>query len=86
MSKEWYVASIMAPVDETVNGKYRYQGWTPCVEWCKAQFGGDGQPNWEAAGNGRAYCVTDGLRWWRRQGHLFFRNERDFVLYCLRWA
>ena len=56
------------------------------VEWCKAQFGGTGEPNWEAAGNGRAYCLTDGLRWWRRQGHLFFREEKDFLMYCLRWA
>jgi hypothetical protein len=28
------VASIMPPVDETINGKYRYQGWQPCIDWC----------------------------------------------------
>lgn len=53
------------------------------MEWCRAQFGGEGEPNWEK------YCGVDiahGLRWWRRQGHLFFRNEKDFMLYCLRWA
>ena len=28
------IASIMPPVDETINGKYRYQGWKPCIDWC----------------------------------------------------
>jgi hypothetical protein len=28
------IASIMAPVDETINGKFRYQGWQPCIDWC----------------------------------------------------
>ena len=49
-SKDWHVASIMPPpVDMTFNGKYRYQGWTPCVEWCKAQFGMTG---WRFVGEG----------------------------------
>ena len=56
------------------------------VEWCKQTFGGTGQPNWEAAGNGRAYCVTNGLRWWRDRGHLCFTNEKDYAFYLLRWA
>lgn len=34
----WYVASIMPPVDMTFNGKYRYQGWNPCIEWCLETF------------------------------------------------
>ena len=28
------IASIMPPVDEIINGKYRYQGWQPCIDWC----------------------------------------------------
>ena len=51
------------------------------VEWCKAQFGGTGEPDYY-----RSIDITKGLRWWRRQGHLFFRNEKDYLLYCLRWA
>jgi len=31
----WYVASVVSPV---YNGK-SYQGWSPCMEWCKEQFG-----------------------------------------------
>jgi hypothetical protein len=35
----WHVASIMPPpVDITFNGKYRYQGWHPCIEWCAETF------------------------------------------------
>lgn len=55
------------------------------VEWCKKQFGGDGIPHNELY-TGKGICVTTGLRWWRRRGHLFFRNEKDYLLYCLRWA
>jgi len=50
MSKEWHVASIMPPpVDMTFNGKYRYQGWTPCIDWCVKQFGMAG---WRFVGEG----------------------------------
>ena len=59
------------------------------VEWCKAQFGGDGEPKFKQTGSltdYRQYRVVDGLRWWRRQGHLFFREEQDYVFYCLRWS
>ena len=47
----WYIASIMPPVDETINGKYRYQGWTPCIEWCKEQFG-NFNIDWRFVGEG----------------------------------
>lgn len=59
------------------------------VEWCKAQFGGDDRPRFKQTGrltDYKQYQVADDQRWWRRQGHLFFRNEQDFILYCLRWA
>ena len=55
------------------------------VEWCKTQFGGTGEPKWDQLNGGVGAIVKD-LRWWRRQGHLFFRNEKDYLLYCLRWA
>ena len=51
------------------------------MQWCKEQFGGDGEPKY--------YCNTDivkDLRWWRRQGHLFFREEKDYIWFMLRWV
>ena len=48
------------------------------VEWCKEAFG----PT-ESVYFKQSYKR---LRWWRRQGHLYFRNEQDYVLYTLRWA
>ena len=45
----WIVASIMPPIDETINGKYRYQGWSPCINWCKHNFK---ESNWRFVGEG----------------------------------
>ena len=76
MSKEWYVASIMPPpVDMTFNGKYRYQGWTPCIDWCVKQFGGGigiaaWGPGWRFVG----------------EGVFEFREERDYAWFILRWG
>ena len=53
------------------------------VEWCKQAFGGEGEPHWEKYGG---VDIAHGLRWWRRQGHLFFRSERDYMFYLLRWG
>jgi hypothetical protein len=50
------------------------------VEWCKETFG----PT-DDLGNDLMAIATD-RTWWRRQGHLYFRNEQDYVLYTLRWA
>jgi hypothetical protein len=71
------------------NGEYQqvYKAKMPeayaRVEWCKQAFGGEGEPLWEKY---RGVNITRGLRWWRRQGHLFFRSEQDYVFYCLRWG
>jgi len=51
------------------------------MQWCKEQFGGDGEPKY--------YLNTDivkDLLWWRRQGYLFFREEKDYAWYLLRWG
>ena len=66
----WYVASIMAPVDETVNGKYRYQGWTPCIEWCDKQFGDKATDGWNFKGD----------------GIFEFREQADYLLFTLTWG
>jgi hypothetical protein len=57
------------------------------IEWCKEQFGADGlfadgypQPQYGG------HNLTRGLRWWRRSGHLFFRNEQDYLFYLLKWG
>jgi len=70
----WHVASIMAPVDETVNGKYRYRGWTPCIKWCKEQFGGSG--------------YSDTPSPWRFQGEgvFEFKEQADYLLFTLTWG
>ena len=66
----WHVASIMPPVDETVNGKYRYQGWMPCVEWCKETFGHQHEYQWRFIG----------------EGVFEFEHEKDCVVFLLRWG
>ena len=71
----WYVASIMPPVDMAFNGKYRYQGWMPCIKWCAETFGGGigisaWGPGWRFVG----------------EGVLEFRNESDYAWFILKWA
>jgi len=61
----WYVASIMPP-----GPLQAYQGWTPCIEWCKEQFG-------NSVGNGW---------WFVGEGVFEFREEQDYVLFLLRWS
>jgi len=34
------IASIIPTVDETINGKFRYQGWQPCIDWCSQRCEG----------------------------------------------
>ena len=75
---EWYVASILPPVDETINGKYRYQGWQPCIEWCRQQFGKS--------------HYKDNMEWfecgWRfiSEGVFEFQDEKMLLLFLLRWS
>jgi hypothetical protein len=52
------------------------------VEWCKETFGPTNE--WVEYENGRD--IARGLRWWRRQGYLYFRNEVDYTLFLLRWS
>ena len=67
---EWHVASIMPPVDETVNGKYRYQGWLPCIKWCTETFGHHRMNGWRFVG----------------EGVFEFYREEDLTLFLLRWG
>ena len=71
----WHVASIMPPVDVTFNGKYRYQGWMPCIRWCVETFGGGigasaWGPGWRFVG----------------EGVFEFRDEKDKTWFLLRWG
>jgi hypothetical protein len=71
----WHVASIMPPVDVTFNGKYRYQGWMPCIKWCVETFGGGigasaWGPGWRFVG----------------EGVFEFRDEKDKTWFLLRWG
>lgn len=70
----WYVASVEAPVVERVS-KHVYQGWQPCLCWCREQFGSDTKTS--NAGDG-----------WRfiGEGVFEFREERHLAWFLLRWT
>lgn len=40
------------------------------MQWCKQHLG----PS------------IKGGNWWRHRGHLYFRNEADYLMFMLRWA
>ena len=60
----WYVASVSAPLTTP------YQGWTPCIEWCKKQFGNMADSGW----------LYDS------EGVFKFRDEPDYAWFILRWT
>jgi hypothetical protein len=70
----WHVASVMPPVDITFDGKYRYQGWIPCIEWCEQTFGD--------------MCSSDRPARWRfvSEGVFEFKHERDLTAFLLKWT
>jgi len=72
----WQVASIPPPVNEIVNGKFRYQGWLPCIKWCGETFGG---------GLGATGAYGPGWRF-VGEGVFEFKHEKDLVLFLLRWS
>ena len=51
------------------------------INWCQEHFGPEGVPDYNAN-----IDIVAGLRWWRRQEHIFFRSEKDYAFYCLRWG
>jgi hypothetical protein len=71
---DWHVASIMPPVEDVI-GKYKYQGWRPCMEWCATTFdGGIGATAW---GSGWRYVG---------EGVFEFKRAEDRLLFLLRWT
>ena len=44
------------------------------IEWCKKVFGDIDYTGY-----------VPGRRWYRKRGHLYFRNEQDYMFYRLRW-
>ena len=69
----WYVASVAAPVVDRI-GKHVYQGWRPCIEWCKTQFG-------DRVGD----RAIDGWLF-VGEGVFEFRDEQDYAMFLLRWS
>jgi hypothetical protein len=67
-----YVASISPPVDESINGKYRYVGWKPCIDWCMKHLyhGGHYEPKWHYIG----------------EGVFEFEDESEYLAFLLRWS
>jgi len=47
--------------------------------WCEQSFGPEGKEHKEQR-------TWSDRRWWRDKGYLFFRNEKDYMLYLLRWS
>ena len=45
------------------------------VEWCRAQFGQDSIPD-----------HNDGVWSWSYPRYFHFRNEKDYMLFLLRWS
>jgi hypothetical protein len=66
----WYVASIMPPGPNLGGVLQTYQGWAPCIEWCKEQFGNSAMDGWRFVG----------------EGVFEFREEQDYMLFLLRWS
>jgi hypothetical protein len=68
----WHVASVMPPVDITIAGKYRYQGWVPCIEWCEKTFGD---------------MTMDNYKWrFISEGVFEFKHEQDLTAFLLKWS
>lgn len=65
----WHVASVAPPVNDRVS-KHVYVGWTPCIEWCKEQFGNTTMDGWRFIG----------------EGVFEFRDEKMLTLFLLKWA
>ena len=66
----WYVASVPAPVNDRVS-KHVYQGWAPCIDWCREHFSDRDNDGW-------GYYVGEGV--------FEFRRERDYAWFLLRWG
>jgi hypothetical protein len=66
----WCVASIMPPGPNLGGVLQTYQGWAPCIEWCKEQFGNSAMDGWRFVG----------------EGVFEFREEQDYMLFLLRWS
>lgn len=47
------------------------------ITWCEQQFG-------DTVDYGHAW--VKGARWWRIKGYLYFRDEKDYLFYLLRWS
>jgi len=62
----WYVASVVSPV---YHGK-SYQGWRPCIDWCRKHLGDRAIDGWRFQG----------------EGVFEFREEKDYLMFLLRWV
>ena len=70
--KAQYIASVQAP--PWTGGSY--QGWMPCMEWCRQVFGGAETTN-VYMGRGWRYCS---------EGVFEFERESDRTAFLLRWG
>ena len=68
----WYAASVQAPPWD----KGLYQGWTPCMDWCRTTFGPAPTTNL-IQGHGWRYCS---------EGVFEFERESDRTAFLLRWG
>jgi hypothetical protein len=68
---DWYVASVPTPHTD----KPYSRGWSDCMNWCRDTFGEATTTN-PLVGNGWRYMS---------EGVFEFENEKDCVLFLLRW-
>ena len=68
----WIVASVPAP--QMPDGSY--QGWTPCMDWCRKTFGTASTPNLYIGNNWR----------FNSKGIFEFKHEQDLTAFLLKWA
>lgn len=64
---EWHIVSVPVPNDPKIASNYK--GWSPCIDWCFEQFGGQSEDGWRYLG----------------EGVVEFRDEKHAAWFLLRW-
>lgn len=67
-----FIASVPAP--QLPDGGY--QGWTPCMDWCRKTFGSAPTTN-----------ILQGNNWrYISEGVFEFEDESEYTAFLLKWS
>lgn len=67
-----FIASVPAP--QSPDGVY--QGWTPCMDWCRKTFGSAPTTN-----------ILQGNNWrYISEGVFEFEDELEYTAFLLKWS